>query len=58
MGLSQKEAADPAVQMSDCDLRSGWKLLVVQAEVFSFGDNGSPVVSGDTIKGFFSRTRS
>jgi hypothetical protein len=53
LGLSQAQAADPAVLMSDYDLRSGWKMPVVQAEIFSFDDGGPPVESVDSIKVFF-----
>jgi hypothetical protein len=52
LGLSKAPTADPALLMSDYDLRSGWKMPVVQAEIFSF-DDGTPVESGDSIKVFF-----
>jgi hypothetical protein len=52
LGLSKRDATDPAVAMSDHDLRSGWKMPVVQAEIFSFGD-GAPVESGDALKVLF-----
>jgi uncharacterized protein len=53
LGLSKKGSSDPALQMSDNELRSGWKMPVVQAEIFSFGDEGPPVESGDALKVFF-----
>jgi uncharacterized protein len=53
LGLSKAPTADPAVLMSDYDLRSGWKMPVVQAEIFSFADEGAPVESADSIKVFF-----
>jgi uncharacterized protein len=52
LGLSKAPAADPAILMSDYDLRSGWKMPVVQAEIFSF-DDGTPVESGESLKVFF-----
>jgi hypothetical protein len=53
LGLSKVPTADPAVSMSDYDLRSGWKMPVVQAEIFSFAADGVPVESADSIKVFF-----
>jgi hypothetical protein len=53
LGLSKAPASDPTVLMSDYDLRSGWKMPVVQAEIFSFANDGAPVDSGDSIKVFF-----
>lgn len=53
LGLSKTATSDPALQMSDYDLRSGWKMPVVQAEIFSFSDEGAPVESGDALKLFF-----
>ncbi len=52
LGLSKAPTSDPAILMSDYDLRSGWKMPVVQAEIFSF-DDGTPVESGDALKVFF-----
>lgn len=52
LGLAKAPATDPAVIMSDRNLRSGWKMPVIQAEIFSFGD-GAPVESGDSIKVYF-----
>jgi hypothetical protein len=52
LGLAQAPPGDPALAMSDADLRAGWKMPVTQAEIFSFGD-GAPVASGDAIKVFF-----
>jgi hypothetical protein len=56
LGLSKTRTSDPALQMSEQELRSGWKMPIVQAEIFSFGDDGLPVESGDAVK-VFSRTR-
>jgi Superinfection immunity protein len=53
LGLSKKGSSDPALQMSDNELRSGWKLPVVQAEIFSFGDEGPAVEADDALKVFF-----
>lgn len=53
LGLSKKGSNDPALQMSDNELRSGWKMPVVQAEIFSFGDEGPAVEAGDALKVFF-----
>jgi hypothetical protein len=53
LGLSKTPTADPALRMSDYDLRSGWKMPVVQAEIFSFAADGAPVESADSIKVFF-----
>jgi hypothetical protein len=53
LDLSKAPTADPALQMSDYDLRSGWKMPVVQAEIFSFAADGAPVASADSIKVFF-----
>jgi hypothetical protein len=53
LGLSKAPTADSARLMSDYDLRSGWKMPVVQAEIFSFAADGAPVESGDSIKVFF-----
>jgi uncharacterized protein len=53
LGLSKTASSDPALQMSDNELRSGWKMPVVQAEIFSFGDEGPAVESGDAVKVFF-----
>jgi hypothetical protein len=53
LGLAKAPGSDPAVLMSDYDLRSGWKMPVVQAEIFSFADDEAPVESGDSIKVFF-----
>lgn len=53
LGLSKTATSDPALQMSDYDLRSGWKMPVVQAEIFSFSDEGASVESGDALKVFF-----
>jgi hypothetical protein len=53
LGLSKAPTADPAVLMSDYDLRSGWKMPVVEAEIFSFAEDGAPVESADSIKVFF-----
>ena len=52
LGLSKAPTADPAILMSDYDLRAGWKMPVVQAEIFSF-DDGTPVESGESLKVFF-----
>ena len=52
LGLAQAPAGDPALAMSDADLRAGWKMPVTHAEIFSFGD-GAPVESSDAIKVFF-----
>lgn len=53
LGLSKSGSTDPALQMSDNELRSGWKMPVVQAEMFSFGDGAPAVESGDAVKVFF-----
>lgn len=53
LGLANVAGADPAVLMSDYDLRSGWKMPVVQAEIFSFAADGAPVESADSIKVLF-----
>jgi Superinfection immunity protein len=53
LGLSKKGSSDPALQMSDNEVRSGWKMPVVQAEIFSFGDEGPAVEAGDALKVFF-----
>jgi uncharacterized protein len=53
LGLSKTAASDPALQMSDYNLRSGWKVPVVQAEIFSFADEGPAVESGDAVEVFF-----
>ena len=55
LGLSQAAGGDPAVSMSDQQIRAGWKMPVTQAEIFAFADDGSAVdFSGDDIKVFFS----
>ncbi|OSJ34636.1 hypothetical protein BSZ19_11410 [Bradyrhizobium japonicum] len=36
LGLAKTAAGDPALKISDYDLRSGWKMPVLQAEIFSF----------------------
>lgn len=53
LGLSKNGSSDPALQMSDNEVRSGWKMPVVQAEIFSFGDEGAAVEAGDALKVFF-----
>jgi hypothetical protein len=53
LGLSKTGSGDPALQMSDNELRSGWRMSVVQAEIFSFGDEGPAVEAGDALKVFF-----
>jgi uncharacterized protein YecT (DUF1311 family) len=53
LGLAKTPTGDPALMMSDYDLRSGWKMPVLQAEIFSFEGDGAPVESADSIKVFF-----
>ncbi|OSI77975.1 superinfection immunity protein [Bradyrhizobium canariense] len=53
LGLAKTPTGDPALTMSDYDLRSGWKMPVLQAEIFSFEGDGVPVESADSIKVFF-----
>ena len=53
LGLSKSDNSDPAVEMTDHELRSGWKMPVAQAEMFSFGDDGPAVESGDAVTVFF-----
>lgn len=53
LGLAKTPAGDPALTMSDYDLRSGWKMHVLQAEIFSFEGDGAPVESAESIKVFF-----
>lgn len=53
LGLAKSPTGDPALTMSDYDLRSGWKMPVLQAEIFSFEGDGAPVESADSIKVFF-----
>jgi hypothetical protein len=53
LGLAKTPTGDPALMMSDYDLRSGWKMPVLQAEIFSFEGDGIPVESADSIKVFF-----
>lgn len=53
LGLAKTPRGDPALMMSDYDLRSGWKMPVLQAEIFSFEGDGAPVESADSIKVFF-----
>ncbi|UFW72885.1 superinfection immunity protein [Bradyrhizobium sp. WU425] len=53
LGLAKSSVGDPALTMSDYDLRSGWKVPVLQAEIFSFEGDGAPVESAESIKVFF-----
>ncbi|TQF29738.1 superinfection immunity protein [Bradyrhizobium sp. UNPA324] len=53
LGLAKAPTGDPALVMSDSDLRSGWKMRVLQAEIFSFEGDGAPVESAESIKVFF-----
>jgi hypothetical protein len=53
LGLSQPSAVDRAILMSDHEIRSGWKMPVVQAEIFSLADEGAPVESAESVKVFF-----
>lgn len=53
LGLARAPTGDPALVMSDYDLRSGWKMPVLQAEIFSFDGDGAPVESAESIKVFF-----
>lgn len=53
LGLAKTPAGDPALTMSDYDLRSGWKMPVLQAEIFSFEGDGASVESAESIKVFF-----
>ncbi|TYL86140.1 superinfection immunity protein [Bradyrhizobium cytisi] len=49
LGLAKTPAADPALTVSDYDLRSGWKMPALQAEIF-FEREGAPVKSAESIK--------
>jgi hypothetical protein len=53
LGLAKTSTSDPAIEMSDGNLRSGWKMPVLQAEIFSFEGEGAPVESADSIQVFF-----
>jgi hypothetical protein len=53
LGIAKTSTGDPAAEMSDANLRSGWKMPVVQAEIFSFEGSGAPVEAADTIQVFF-----
>jgi hypothetical protein len=53
LGLSKAANSDPSLLLSDNDVRSGWKMNVVDAEIFSFGEGAAPVETGTTIKVFF-----
>lgn len=53
LGLAKTSTSDPAIEISDGNLRSGWKMPVLQAEIFSFEGEGAPVESADSIQVFF-----
>jgi hypothetical protein len=53
LDLAKAPTGDPALTMSDSDLRSGWKMPVPQAEIFSFEGDGAPVESAESINVFF-----
>jgi hypothetical protein len=53
LDLAKAPTGDPALTISDYDLRSGWKMPVLQAEIFSFEGDGAPVESAESINVFF-----